>query len=279
MTLDDTSVPRVEPLSVEDARAIGKEAGVPSSMSGLNVFRTLLRHPTLAGVVAGQLSMLLWKGNKLDPRLRELVIMRVAILNGAPYEADQHAPIALKEGMTQAQLDALPAWQDSALFDDTERAVLAYTDAMTRNIQVDAPVFEAIRERFPNQMLAYNCSPSFNWQRKLDAATIAAFQRELGAMGYKFQFVTLAGFHALNLSMFELARGYKESGMAAYSALQQREFEHESEFGYRATKHQRFVGTGYFDQVAQAIAGGKASTTALSGSTEEEQFEPELLPA
>ncbi len=131
---------------------------------------------------------------------------------------------------------------------------------------------EAIHARFPGKLLAYNCSPSFNWKQKLDAAAIASFQRELAAMGYKFQFVTLAGFHALNLSMFELARGYRESGMSAYSALQEREFAAETESGYRAVKHQRFVGTGYFDQVAQVIASGAASTAALAGSTEDEQF-------
>ena len=127
--------------------------------------------------------------------------------------------------------------------------------------------------KFPGKLLAYNCSPSFNWKKNLDDATIAKFQRELAAMGYKFQFITLAGFHALNLSMFELARGYRESGMAAYSELQEAEFAREADAGYRATKHQRFVGTGYFDEVAQAIAGGKSSTTALAGSTEEDQFE------
>ncbi len=135
---------------------------------------------------------------------------------------------------------------------------------------------EAIHARFPGKLLAYNCSPSFNWKKKLDEGTIARFQRELGAMGYKFQFITLAGFHALNLSMFELARGYRETGMTAYAALQEREFARESDAGYRATKHQRFVGTGYFDEVAQAIAGGRSSTTALSGSTEEAQFEAEV---
>ena len=123
-------------------------------------------------------------------------------------------------------------------------------------------------------MLAYNCSPSFNWKKKLDDATIAKFQRELGAMGYKFQFITLAGFHSLNHSIFELARGYKSSGMTAYSKLQEQEFASEKD-GYRAVKHQQFVGTGYFDDITQVIAGGAASTTALSGSTEEEQFSAE----
>ncbi|SEM92735.1 isocitrate lyase [Mesobacillus persicus] len=130
---------------------------------------------------------------------------------------------------------------------------------------------EAIHEQFPGKLLAYNCSPSFNWKKKLDDETIEKFQRELGKMGYKFQFVTLAGFHALNHSMFELARGYKDHGMAAYSKLQQAEFGSE-QYGYTATRHQREVGTGYFDQVAMTITGGTSSTTALKGSTEEEQF-------
>jgi len=129
----------------------------------------------------------------------------------------------------------------------------------------------SIHEQFPGKMLAYNCSPSFNWRKKLDSDTIAIFQQELGKMGYKFQFITLAGFHALNYSMFDLALGYKEQGMTAYSNLQQAEFALEP-FGYSATKHQREVGTGYFDEVAQAIAGGTSSTTALTGSTEAMQF-------
>ena len=136
---------------------------------------------------------------------------------------------------------------------------------------------EAIHEKFPGKMLAYNCSPSFNWKQKLDDETIAKFQTELGAMGYKFQFITLAGFHSVNFAMFELARGYKESGMTAYSKLQEQEFAAEIE-GYRATKHQSFVGTGYFDAVTQVITGGISSVTALKGSTEEEQFEERPLP-
>jgi isocitrate lyase len=130
---------------------------------------------------------------------------------------------------------------------------------------------ESLHARFPNKLLAYNCSPSFNWKKKLDNASIAKFQRELGAMGYKFQFVTLAGFHALNAGMFNLARDYREHGMAAYAVLQEAEFAAERD-GYSATKHQREVGTGYFDVVAQIIADGKSSTTALGGSTEAEQF-------
>jgi isocitrate lyase len=130
---------------------------------------------------------------------------------------------------------------------------------------------EGVHKKFPGKMMAYNCSPSFNWKAKLDEATIAKFQRELGAMGYKFQFVTLAGFHALNHSMFDLAQGYRDRGMAAYSELQQREFASEAQ-GYSATRHQREVGTGYFDAVSMAITGGTASTTAMSASTETAQF-------
>jgi isocitrate lyase len=130
---------------------------------------------------------------------------------------------------------------------------------------------EAVHARHPGKLLAYNCSPSFNWKARLDEATIARFQRELGAMGYKFQFVTLAGFHALNNSMFELADGYRDRGMAAYSELQQREFANEAA-GYTATRHQREVGTGYFDQVATVISNGQSSTTALKDSTEAAQF-------
>jgi isocitrate lyase len=134
---------------------------------------------------------------------------------------------------------------------------------------------EAIRAKFPGKMMAYNCSPSFNWRRHLDEATIAKFQRELGAMGYKYQFVTLAGFHSVNAAMFELARGYRETGMVAYAGLQDHEFELEEQHGYRAVKHQSFVGAGYFDDLTQVITGGKTSTTAMEGSTEQEQFEEE----
>ncbi len=130
---------------------------------------------------------------------------------------------------------------------------------------------DAVHARFPGKLLAYNCSPSFNWEKKLDAPTIGRFQRELAAMGYKFQFVTLAGFHALNHSMFELARTYRDEGMTAYSRLQQAEFASEAH-GYSATRHQREVGTGYFDDVANVIAAGQASTAALAGSTESAQF-------
>jgi isocitrate lyase len=130
---------------------------------------------------------------------------------------------------------------------------------------------EAIHDRFAGKLLAYNCSPSFNWKRHLDDEAIAGFQERLGEMGYKFQFITLAGFHALNESMFALARGYAEEGMTAYVRLQEREFELEFD-GYTATRHQREVGAGYFDLVAQAVSGGESSTLALKGSTEEQQF-------
>jgi len=131
---------------------------------------------------------------------------------------------------------------------------------------------EAMHAKFPGKLLAYNCSPSFNWKKHLDDATIAKFQKELGAMGYKFQFITLAGFHSLNYSMFDLADKYRQSGMSAYVELQEKEFAAEPR-GYTATKHQREVGAGFFDDVTQVITGGKSSITALKGSTEEEQFE------
>jgi isocitrate lyase len=148
---------------------------------------------------------------------------------------------------------------------------LVWCETSEPSLQEAEEFAKSVHAQFPGKLLAYNCSPSFNWRQKLDEKTIAAFQRTLGEMGYKFQFITLAGFHALNYSMFKLALGYKDRGMAAYSALQQDEFALESA-GYTATKHQREVGTGYFDEVAQVITGGQSSTTALKGSTEEEQF-------
>jgi len=150
-------------------------------------------------------------------------------------------------------------------------ADLIWCETSEPNLAEARQFAEAIHREYPGKLLAYNCSPSFNWRKKLDEETIATFQRRLGEMGYKFQFVTLAGFHALNLAMFELAHGYRDRGMAAYSELQQREFFLE-DFGYTATRHQREVGTGYFDEVAQVIAGGASSTTALKDSTEAEQF-------
>ncbi len=150
-------------------------------------------------------------------------------------------------------------------------ADLIWCETSEPNLEEAKRFADAIHEKYPNQMLAYNCSPSFNWKKKLSDEEIAAFQKELAKMGYKFQFVTLAGFHALNHSMFELARKYKDEGMKAYSELQQAEFSSEIH-GYTATRHQREVGTGYFDEVSQVISGGTSSTTALTGSTEAEQF-------
>lgn len=150
-------------------------------------------------------------------------------------------------------------------------ADLVWCETSEPNLEDAKRFADAIHKKYPGKLLAYNCSPSFNWKQKLDEKTIASFQKEIASYGYKFQFVTLAGFHSLNYGMFELARGYKERGMAAYSELQQAEFAAEKD-GYSATRHQREVGTGYFDEVAQVITGGTSSTTALKGSTEEEQF-------
>ena len=150
-------------------------------------------------------------------------------------------------------------------------ADLIWFETSTPDMQEAADFAEAIHERFPGKILAYNCSPSFNWKRHLGDDEIATFQEELGRMGYRFQFITLAGFHALNASMFELAKGYSAEGMSAYVRLQEHEFELEED-GYTATRHQREVGAGYFDLVAQAVSGGESSTLALKGSTEEAQF-------
>ncbi len=158
-------------------------------------------------------------------------------------------------------------------------ADLLWWETSTPNLEHAREFAEAVHREFPDKLLAYNCSPSFNWRANLDAGTIARFQRELGAMGYKFQFVTLAGFHSLNYGMFDLARGFSERGMAAYTELQEAEFAAEQN-GYTATRHQREVGTGYFDLVNMTISGGAASTTAMAGSTEHAQFErPEMSEA
>ena len=189
----------------------------------------------------------------VDPRDREFIV---------PGERTPEGFFHLKGGLQCAIARGLAyAPYADLLWCETSHPDLAEAKAFA----------EGIRAKFPNKLLAYNCSPSFNWKKHLDDATIARFQRELGAMGYKFQFVTLAGFHALNFSMFSLARDYAKEGMAAYSRLQQAEFGAEST-GYSATKHQREVGTGYFDEVAQVIAGGAASNLALNESTENEQF-------
>jgi isocitrate lyase len=157
-------------------------------------------------------------------------------------------------------------------------ADLLWMETSTPNLEQAKTFAEAIRKEYPNQLLSYNCSPSFNWGAALDKDDIARFQREIGAMGYKYQFITLAGFHSLNHSMFELAQGYRDRGMAAYSELQNAEFASEAS-GYSATRHQREVGTGYFDQVNQTIMGGTSSTTALTGSTESEQFQAQAAEA
>lgn len=151
-------------------------------------------------------------------------------------------------------------------------ADLIWCETSTPNIEYARRFADAIHRQFPGKMLAYNCSPSFNWKKNLDDATVAKFQRELGAMGYKFQFITLAGFHALNYSMFELAHGYARTQMSAFVALQEKEFAAVDK-GFTAVKHQREVGVGYFDAVTQTIEGGQSSTTALAGSTEEAQFD------
>ena len=152
-----------------------------------------------------------------------------------------------------------------------EVADMVWCETGTPDLEFARKFAEGVRKKFPGKMLAYNCSPSFNWKRNIDDATIAKFQRELGAMGYKFQFITLAGFHSLNYSMFELAYGYARNNMTAFVELQQKEFA-AAEKGFTAVKHQREVGTGYFDDITQTVTGGKASTTALHGSTEDEQF-------
>jgi isocitrate lyase len=151
-------------------------------------------------------------------------------------------------------------------------ADMLWCETSTPDLEEARQFADAIQHRYPGKLLAYNCSPSFNWKKHLDDAEIAKFQKELAAMGYRFQFITLAGFHALNASMFELASGYAAEGMTAYVRLQEREFEMEAS-GYSATRHQREVGTGYFDEVSDVITGGEGSTLALRGSTEEAQFE------
>lgn len=152
-------------------------------------------------------------------------------------------------------------------------ADMIWCETSTPDLEDARKFAEGIHAKYPGKLLSYNCSPSFNWKRNLDEATISKFQRELGAMGYKFQFVTLAGFHSLNLGMFNLARSYKNEGMAAYSRFQEKEFKYEKGSGYMATTHQKFVGTGYFDRIMEAISGGATSVAALAGSTEEAQFE------
>ena len=174
-----------------------------------------------------------------------------------------------QEGFFQVRDGLEPVIQRSLAY--APYADVLWFETSTPDLEEARRFAEAIHAEFPGKLLAYNCSPSFNWKKHLDDNQIARFQQELGELGYKFLFVTLAGFHALNASMFELARGYVEEGMSAYVELQEREFALEEQ-GYTATRHQREVGAGYFDQLAQAISGGLSSTLALKGSTEEEQF-------
>jgi isocitrate lyase len=148
---------------------------------------------------------------------------------------------------------------------------MLWCETSTPDLEEARRFAKGVHKVFPGKLLAYNCSPSFNWQRHLDGDTIASFQKDLAAMGYKFQFITLAGWHLINLETFDLAVAYRDEGMPAYVRVQEREFAREAD-GYTATKHQREAGTGYFDQVLQTVSGGQASTGALSGSTEEEQF-------
>jgi isocitrate lyase len=189
----------------------------------------------------------------IDPRDREFIVPGERTSEGF-YRLRGGLECAIARGLAYAPYADL-VWCETSTPDLAEAKAFA----------------EGIHAKFPNKLLAYNCSPSFNWKKHLDNATIAKFQRELGAMGYKFQFVTLAGFHALNFAMFQLAQDYAKNGMPAYCKLQQAEFGAESR-GYTATRHQREVGTGYFDDVAQVIASGAASTLALNDSTENEQF-------
>src|SRR6516162_2939193 len=190
-------------------------------------------------------------------------------------DVDERDKPFLAGGRTREGLYRVRAGLDQAI----ARAVayapyvdLLWCETSEPNLSEAKRFAEGVHRDHPNKLLAYNCSPSFNWKKKLDDSTIARFQRELGAMGYKFQFITLAGFHALNYSMFHLARGYRERGMSAYAELQEAEFAAEAD-GYTATRHQREVGTAYFDEVSQVISEGESSTTALHGSTETEQFD------
>jgi isocitrate lyase len=189
----------------------------------------------------------------VDPRDRKFITSEERTSEGF-YRVDAGLEMAIERSLTYAPY-----------------ADLLWFETSTPDVGEAREFAEAIHAEYPDKMLAYNCSPSFNWKAKLSDEEIASFQEEIAEMGFKFQFVTLAGFHALNYSMFDLAEGYKDRGMAAYSELQQAEFDAEDR-GYTATKHQREVGTGYFDEIKNVITGGEASTSAMKGSTEETQF-------
>ena len=202
--------------------------------------------------------------------------------NGASLitsDIDERDHPFLSGGRTSEGFFAVRAGLDQAIARGLAYAPYAdmiWCETSEPNLEEAGRFAHAIHAQYPGKLLAYNCSPSFNWKKKLDEQTIGKFQKELALMGYKFQFITLAGFHVLNLGMFELAQGYRDRGMTAYARLQEIEFEREADSGYRGVKHQAFVGTGYFDAIAQAITGGTSSTTALAGSTEEEQFNAAL---
>jgi isocitrate lyase len=190
-------------------------------------------------------------------------------------DIDERDHLFLSGGRTAEGFFAVQAGLDQAIARGLAYAPYAdmiWCETSEPNLEEAGRFAHAIHAQYPGKLLAYNCSPSFNWKKKLDEQTIGKFQKELALMGYKFQFITLAGFHVLNLGMFELAQGYRNAGMTAYARLQEMEFEREADSGYRGVKHQAFVGTGYFDAIAQAITGGISSITALTGSTEEEQF-------
>jgi isocitrate lyase len=242
--------------SLKKCGHLGGKVLVPTSE-----FVTKLVSARLAADVAGVDTVLIARtdalsatilANDIDPADREFIV----------GERTHEGFISVRCGIDQAIARALAY---------APYADLLWFETGKPDMQEAERFAEAIHAKFPGKLLAYNCSPSFNWKRNLSDAQIAGFQQALGAMGYKFQFVTLSAFHSLNHAMFELARGYKDRGMAAYSELQQREFAAEKD-GYEAVRHQEFVGVGYFDEVTEIVTGGKASSLALKGSTEAEQF-------
>ncbi len=226
--------------------------------------QTAVRHLIAARLAADVMGVPTVLVARTDANAADLITSNIDPVD-APFLTDERTPEGFyrtKPGIEQAIARGLSY---------APYADLIWCETSEPNLDEAQMFAKAIHAHFPGKLLAYNCSPSFNWKTKLDETTIAQFQSELGKMGYKFQFVTLAGFHALNHSMFDLARKYKERGMTAYAELQQEEFASEV-YGYTATRHQREVGTGYFDEVAQVVSGGLSSTTALKGSTETEQF-------
>ena len=250
-------------VHVEDQLATGKKCGhlggkvlIPTKQAVQNLIAA-----RLAADVMGVPTLII---ARTDANAADLIMS----------DADAYESPFIKDERTEEGFYRTNAGLDQAIARGLAYAPYAdliWCETAEPNVEEARRFAEAIHEKYPGKMLAYNCSPSFNWKAKLSDEEIASFQEEIAKFGYKFQFVTLAGFHSLNNSMFELAKGYSERGMAAYSELQQREFDNEK-YGYEATRHQREVGTGYFDEVAQVVSGGTASTTALAGSTEAEQF-------